>query len=122
MMIKLTDCDNMFGEHYLYSSCTGKCTNSPCPLTKIPKHDSCPEYYTDRARTIANNEYLTFAVKAHIPYSHKKFFVNDIFLCDDGIKCIPYNKVCDLVDDCGDRSDENRLAIKEVNVIIRLTA
>ena len=51
-----TECDHMFGELYLHSSCSGKCTNSPCPLAKIPKHDSCPEYYTNRARTMANNQ------------------------------------------------------------------
>ena len=110
MLIKLpnitTDCNNMFGEHYVYSSCTNKCINSSCPLTNVLHHDSCPEYYTGRVKTIVNNEYLTFAVTAHIPYTQHNRYINNIFLCNNGIRCIPYSKVCDLVDDCGDRSDE----------------
>ena len=98
-----TSCDNMFGEHYIYTSCTGKCIDSLCPLKNDLLHDSCPEYYTDRIITIANNDFLTFVVKAN---GEEDIYVNDIFLCDNGYKCIPYYQVCNLIDDCGDQSDE----------------
>ena len=99
------NCDSTFGAQYIYTSCTNKCPASSCPLTNIPLYDSCPEYYTDRVRTIADDKYLTFAIKAK---GEKEVYLNNFFLCDNGYKCIPYHKVCDLVDDCEDSSDEEQ--------------
>ena len=96
-------CDTLFGEQYIYTSCTGKCIDSSCPLKNVLLHDSCPEHYTDRIITIVNNDFLTFVVKAN---GEENIYVNDIFLCDNGYKCIPYYQVCNLIDDCGDQSDE----------------
>ena len=97
------DCSNIFGEQYLYTSCVGKCSSSPCPLREIPRYEVCPVQYPDRVGTIANEEYLAFFTK-----SHGDVFTNRYFVCDDKIRCVDYSQVCDLVNNCGDGSDENR--------------
>ena len=96
-------CDHMFGETYLYMSCTNTCTDSNCPLTRYPKFDSCQDQFPQKLGTFANNNehaYLTFLIKSRNS-NHNNYFV-----CESVKKCLPYAKVCDLVDDCGDRSDE----------------
>ena len=98
---ELQSCDHMFGELYVYTSCTHNCISSPCPLKNIPRYKVCPEQYPNRIGTVANNEYLTFFTK-----SFGDFYTNRYFVCDNKVKCIDYSKVCNLVDDCGDSSDE----------------
>ena len=96
-------CDHMFGENYLYMSCTNTCTDSNCPLTRYPKLDSCQNQFPQKLGTFANNSgyaYLTFLIKSRNSYH------NDYFICESVKKCLPYAKVCDLVNDCGDWSDE----------------
>ena len=97
----LQNCDHMFGEMYVYTSCTNKCINSSCPLRNIPRYEVCPDQYPDRIGTIVNNEYLAFFTK-----SFGYTYTNRYFVCDNKIKCIDYSQVCDLVNDCGDGSDE----------------
>ena len=97
------DCTKSFGEYYVYLSCMGLCnnTNSTCPLKNIPlKHDSCPGQYHDRIYTLANNSFVSFVIE-----SDTGDYENDFFQCDNS-KCIKYSQVCDLVNDCGDESDE----------------
>ena len=52
--------------------------------------------------TIENKNRLTFLNK------NKKsgLYQNDIFLCKND-RCVDYDKVCNLIDDCGDGSDED---------------
>ena len=94
-------CDSMYGELYLYTSCTGGCKNSSCPLRNVPRYEVCPDQFKDRVGTIVNNGYLIFLTK-----SYGTIYTNQYFVCDDKIKCIDYSKVCDLVNDCKDGSDE----------------
>ena len=98
---QVVDCRYKFGEHYVYHCCMGLCENSSCPLKNEPlKHDACPQQYNDRVLTLANTSHLTFATK-----TTGRGYHNDIFQCDNG-RCLNYSQVCDLVNDCGDMSDE----------------
>ena len=96
-------CDYMYGEQYLYTSCTGHCLEASCPLKNIPRYEVCPNQFPDRVGTIVNNEYLIFLTK-----SFGSVYSNRFFVCENKAKCIDYSKVCDLVYDCGDGSDENQ--------------
>ena len=95
------NCDFMYGELYVYTSCTNKCINSPCPLKNIPRYEVCPTQYGGRIGTIADNRYLAFFVK-----SFGNIYRNTFFVCDNKVRCLEYSRVCNLVDDCGDNSDE----------------
>ena len=98
----IQNCNYMFGEQYLYTSCAEKCINSSCPLRNIPRYEACPGQYHNRIGTIANNEFLTFVTK-----SYGNIYTNKYFVCDNNITCIDYSQVCNLIDDCGDGSDED---------------
>ena len=96
-------CENMFGEQYLYTSCIGHCKEASCPLRNIPRYEVCPNQLPDRVGTIVNNEYLIFLTR-----SYGTVYTNRYFVCDNKVTCIDFSKVCDLVEDCEDGSDESQ--------------
>ena len=99
------NCSELFGEYYLYLSCMELCleANISCPLNgenRKLQYTSCPSQYTDRTYTLGNNSFLTYVVQSDDGHYHQNFYQ-----CNNS-RCIEYKQVCDLVDDCGDMSDE----------------
>ena len=93
------ECQHLYGEQYVYSSCMGRCKDAVCPLTRNLTYSSCPGQYPDRVLGLFDRDSLTFVT------SSRGRFVNDYFLCEN-TQCVEYHSVCDLVDNCGDGSDE----------------
>ena len=94
------NCDYLYGENYVWTSCIGNCVASSCPLKTIPKYDSCPHQFSNRIGTLVGNGYLTFLIK------FKGVYHNNYYICAEDNSCLEYSKVCDLVEDCSDGSDE----------------
>ena len=100
-----TDCRYYHGELYVFLSCTDKCisSNSKCPLPKgNPKFDACSGQLKTKLFTVNGHGDLTFLVKN----PKTNLLGNNFFVCKNSQTCLTYDKVCNLVDDCGDGSDE----------------
>ena len=95
------DCSYFYGENYVFMSCSSRCQKAACPIKSPLTYKSCPAVQTNRIYSLVNGDYLTL-VSAY----HNEFRVLNMFECRN-YRCIPFAKVCNLVDDCGDGSDED---------------
>ena len=95
------ECNYVYGEMYVHLACIGQCADSLCPLKNPLRHDSCPGQYPSRIYTLTGSDSLSFL----LPYGNNNYH-NNLFPCENG-RCIPYENVCNLADDCGDSSDES---------------
>ena len=94
------DCRFVYGEMYVYLACSNSClaSSTPCPLRTIPS-DTCVNKLNERVFTVTESNNLTVSLRKQREYH------NEIYPCDNK-NCVLYNEVCNLVDDCGDGSDE----------------
>ena len=94
------DCSYFYGEGYMFLACSGKCLSTSCPIKSLLSHDSCSSQRRRKTFSLAAGNTLTL-----VKNSKRGFIVPNLFECQNG-GCIPYSKVCNLADDCGDQSDE----------------
>ena len=106
---KKQNCKNFFGEQYVIMACQNRCKSTTCPLEVLQPND-CDEQYNFRSLSITRSlSKLTFAHAEQYKYQIftdiRATLKSDLFRCKND-RCIKYDKICNLVDDCGDHSDE----------------
>ena len=97
----LEDCSYSYGERYVYLSCTGMCKNTACPLKPVEQSSCVNVPLESRIFSLTKSYEMTIVRKR----ADTNTYFSDYFACKSG-DCIPYSKVCDLTNDCGDWSDE----------------
>ena len=100
------DCDYFYGELYVFLSCLQKCTNSLCPLESDRRIglELCPgQFARSKVFSVDSNGKIAVLIKN----ARSGQLNQDIFFCKDSSACLTYDKVYNLVYDCGDGSDES---------------
>lgn len=97
------DCSTLFGEVYVFVACTKACRNGTiCPINPATASQTCSFFASGTGNLVYGldqNNKLARIIQT------SQGFSTAIFSCRSGL-CIPFRKVCDLVDDCTDGSDE----------------
>ena len=92
-------CLGMFGENYVYMSCSNSCLEATCPLIPIPQN-TCTNKWQEKVYSFVSTNRLQVLLR-----QQTGLYTNELFPCDNK-NCVMFNQVCNLVDDCGDASDE----------------
>ena len=98
--LKELRCKHMFGEAYVYTSCSNRCLEKDviCPLLVLNSSSCISMGHKIMLPSLSNQ--LTMVKRKKGSYD------NAIFPCKNG-NCISYKEVCNLADNCGDGSDED---------------
>ena len=99
---KTVDCTDVFGMQYVYLTCTRQCRHQDvvCPITNLSPSSCLNHPAESRVQSLAANHRLALLLlQSDGSYQQK------VFGCSN-YQCRPWEKVCDLNNDCGDWSDE----------------
>ena len=101
------ECKFLYAARYVMTSCLGLCIeNITCPIKLLPT-TACSKNPQNSATAVnLLSRYDTKrgdGVKLRIMKDRN--YANDFFQCSNG-RCVPFEKICNLADDCGDESDE----------------
>ena len=109
---KKHECSSLYGEQYVFMTCKNRCLNSlGCPLKveKITKACGGEKYKESFISVTRDGTSLAFlrtrTMQLHSGIMKNSFIQIELFHCENS-NCIAHDKVCNLVDDCGDLSDE----------------
>ena len=99
---KKHECKSFYGEQYVFMSCKKRCLPSlDCPLKVVKLTKACGGENFEYSLVSITRDGTSLALISDT----NRFLQKELFHCENK-HCITHDKVCNLVDDCGDLSDE----------------